>query len=406
MSRTFLILNNVLGIERPNGRVMVAGRLVSGALELMKHWSGEVEVAVEPAPQSELEANQDRALGGDNVEVGPSDLPFRLRVLPFDSQAMKQLLGTITAGMGGLNYRQTHISRWAKSAGVPYIYNTEYTLKTYLQILFAEQADPLKRMRSSVWHTMVEAKQRAAIILCDGLQCNGVPTYLAYRSLCPSTILFFDGRTTEQMLVPPEVLEQRLSHLLGGNKLRLGFSGRLNKMKGADELIGVAQRLKERGLDFSLKIWGGGVLAEEMKAEIQRLDLSGTVEMMGFIPFEELVRKMQREIDLFLCCHPQGDPAGAYMEAFANGTPVVGYANEALGGLLEMMPCGLAVPIRDREALAERIIRLAQDREKIARWSKEAVNHAAQHTFDKSFRRRMEHIDQVIALHQRKLRAG
>jgi colanic acid/amylovoran biosynthesis glycosyltransferase len=396
MSGTFLILSNVLGIQRPNGKLVLAGRLISGALEMGRHWKGQLTVAVEPAPESELEKNRDRTLGGDNVEVGPGDLPFKVEVARFDSPELERLLAASEIAAGGLNYRQTHLSRWARRAGVPFIYITEYTFLTYLQILFAEHADNVKRAKSSVWHAMVEAKQRLALLAANGLQCNGVPTYNAYRRLCPSTILYFDGRTTEEMLIARDLLDQRLDRLMRGGKLRLGFSGRLNKMKGGDELILVARALRDRGLDFQLKIWGGGVLADAMREDVQRFGLSSHVELCGYVKFEELVGQVQREVDVFLCCHPQGDPSGAYMEAFANGQPIAGYANEALSGLLGIMPFGVSAPIRDRERLADAIVKLDRDRSKIAGWAKEAVKHAAHHTFDKTFRRRMQHVEQVL----------
>lgn len=405
MSGNLLVLANVLGIERANGKVVLAGRLISGALEMAKHWDGPVTIAVEPAPESELERNRDRALGGDNVEVAPGELPFKLKVAPFDSPEINQLIAESAVASGGLNYRQTHASRWARRAGVPFIYMTEYTLLTYLQILFGKQERTVKRAKGTVWHAIVEAKQRLAILAADGLQCNGVPTYQAYRRLCPSTILYFDGRTSEDMLIQPDVLRERLGHLTRGGKLRLGFSGRLNKMKGGDELIRVARALRDRRVDFHLKIWGGGVLAESMKADIDRFGLSNQVELCGFVKFEELVPRVQREIDVFLCCHTQGDPSGAYMEAFANGHPIAGYANEALRGLLELMPFGVEAPVRDPQALAEAIAALDRDRSKLAEWSERAVEHAAQHTFDKTFRRRMQHYEQVLLQSSRRPRA-
>lgn len=395
--RALVLTPNVLGIQRANGKVVLAGRLISGALEHIKYWDGRVVMIVEPAPESELEADRDRLLGGDNVEVDPRDLPFELHVLPFRSPRILEIYREATLGLGGIHHRETHLSWVAKKARLPFIYTTEYTLRTRIQIAEAEAPTRFKAFKEAVWATNEERKNMWAIALADGVQCNGVPTYNAYRHINRAPLLFFDGRITEDKLIEADRLEARLARLKTASVIRLGFSGRLNKMKGGDELVEVAKELRKLGAPFTLDIWGGGVLADDMKREIAAHGLGDQVRMRGYVQFETLVRTMQDELDVFLCCHPQGDPAGAYMEAYANGLPILGYDNEALVGLLEHKRCGVATPMRDRAALARAVVELWGQRDRLAAWSREGVEFARQHTFDKSFRRRNDHFEQVVA---------
>ena len=82
--------------------------------------------------------------------------------------------------------------------------------------------------------------------------------------------------------------------------------------------VGVRGRM---AVDFTLDIYGGGVLDTEMREEIQRRQLGSYVHMMGFIPFEDLVERTRTSYDIWLCCHPQGDPSGAYLEDRAGPRP-------------------------------------------------------------------------------------
>jgi colanic acid/amylovoran biosynthesis glycosyltransferase len=47
-------------------------------------------------------------------------------------------------------------------------------------------------------------------------------------------LLYFDSRMSEEMMASDEVVDARLTKCLSGKPLRLIFSGRLLKIKGAD----------------------------------------------------------------------------------------------------------------------------------------------------------------------------
>ena len=113
---------------------------------------------------------------------------------------------------------------------------------------------------------------------------------------------------------------------------------------------------------------------------------------------------MQQNVDVWVCPHVQGDPSGSYMETFANGLPIVGYANEALSGLLGLVDAGETVPIGDAASLSGILARVYSDRERLVQWSHNARQLAKKHTFDKSFERRMNHLEAL--LHLRDIRTG
>jgi len=126
-----------------------------------------------------------------------------------------------------------------------------------------------------------ERKRLQAFRLSDGLQANGVPAYDAYASLVPNTLLYFDTRNTASMGVTGAELSNRLSHLDEQAPLRLGFSGRLISMKGADHLVEIAYQLKKRQVLFSFDIFGTGQLALQMQEKIEMYGLVDSVRLRG-----------------------------------------------------------------------------------------------------------------------------
>jgi glycosyltransferase involved in cell wall biosynthesis len=228
------------------------------------------------------------------------------------------------------------------------------------------------------------------------LQCNGTPTYRAYRSLSPSPLLFFDTRLRASAVIARDELEARLARLMAGGPLRLAFSGRLIAMKGADHLIEVARELRSLGVDYRLTIWGDGDLVPEMESRISRYGLRDRVELAGVRDFErELVGLMRRGVDLFVCCHRQGDPSCTYLETLAAGVPIAGYANEALDGLLQCDAMGRSVNGPRPRALALLIRELDRERAAVAQQSRRAREFAAGHTFELTMGRRVDHLGSI-----------
>src|SRR5690606_20352580 len=159
----------------------------------------------------------------------------------------------------------------------------------------------------------LERRYEEAVELAAGVQCNGTPTFEAYRHRNESAMLFFDSRVRKDMIVSEEELRRGLARLLTGGPLRLAFPGRLTSMEGAPHLPMVATELKKRGVNFTLDICGGGVLEAELQREIADRQLQDCVQLRGVLDFErELVPFVSESVDLFVCCHPQGDPSCTY----------------------------------------------------------------------------------------------
>ncbi|MEE4298815.1 MAG: glycosyltransferase, partial [Pseudomonadales bacterium] len=154
--------------------------------------------------------------------------------------------------------------------------------------------------------------------------------------------------------------------------------------------------LKQRGIAFEFHICGDGSQADFIRQEVQRYGLEGDVVLHGALDFKaELLPLIRNEVDLFVCCHRQGDPSCTYLETMACGVPIVGFLNEAFEGLLELGDFGHGVPIDDVRALADLIVELDHSRNRIAELSRNALAFSREHSFERTFARRIEHMRRI-----------
>jgi colanic acid/amylovoran biosynthesis glycosyltransferase len=393
-SRVLGVFPSMYGARLPNGNLMLERRFISGMKAHQEFWDGRMLAVVEPKPGSEVAAARGH-LAGLDLEINPKDLEFDIELLSYDSTEVKKQLARCAVALGSLQHQQVHLVDWAKEVNAPFVYCSEYTIKTRLQVIRANGGNPLRQARRAVWALNQERLYHHCVRAADGLQCNGTPTYKAYVRLNKSPMLFYDCRLTDDMLIGDDALEQRIAQSQNQTTLRLVFSGRVNKMKGADQLVEVARLLNAASVPFTLDIFGDGDLTSELKQRIGRYGLSDKVHVKGFVAYAELIPKLATDYDLFLCCHPQGDPSLTYIEMMSQGVPIVGYANEAFAGVLESADIGEAVKTRDNEALCRVIESIARSRHRLPNWSRNGVRFAREHTMLKSYARRGQHLDSL-----------
>ena len=388
-STTLAVLPTLPVRITPTGGFALTRKFIDGMRKYLDEWDGPITAFMEPthAATSNL----------DEIEVDPAELPFKLEVVSFDDPGLGRMLAGHRLALGSVHYRQNHVAKLCRSVGVPCVYVSEYSLKTRFQIIRANVPNPLISLRRHWWEYQQERRHRAAIRLASGIQCNGSPTFEAYRPINPSPFLYFDTRVSEDMLVTPEELEERGEALIRGGPLRLIFSGRLIAMKGADHLARVAAGLRKLGVPFRMTICGDGDLAPRMKADIERLGLSDVVTMTGVLKFQdELVPLTKHRTDLFVCCHRTGDPSCTYLEVMSCGVPIVGYDNEAFEGVARESGSGWVSPMDRPETLAGTIAGLAKDRPALLEASRRAADFGRRNTFDRTFKARIEHMKSCL----------
>jgi glycosyltransferase involved in cell wall biosynthesis len=141
----------------------------------------------------------------------------------------------------------------------------------------------------------------------------------------------------------------------GARPPRITYLGTLIRSKGFPDLLRVAARLRDRGLDATLVLAGGwNSAAEEAEAReaVERLGLREMVEFAGVVAGEPK-RRLLADADVFVLptrYPPEGQPL-SILEGMAAGLPVVSTPRAAIPDMVEDGVTGLLVPEGDDAAL-------------------------------------------------------
>jgi len=143
--------------------------------------------------------------------------------------------------------------------------------------------------------------------------------------------------------------------------------GRLIAKKGFADLIRACGLIAERGKSFRCEIIGEGPLEDELRGQIERLNLQDRVALSGARPMGE-VRRRLIAANVFVLpsiIDPDGGMDNlptVIMEAMATGLPIV---STTIGGIPEMVvenETGFLVEPGDAAALADAIEQVIDDR--------------------------------------------
>jgi len=379
-------------IRLPDGRLRMDVKFVEGMRLHKALWAGTITVVL-------WDHGQTIPFGAD---YAAADLGFDFVVLDAGAPVPGELIGRHDSIAASADMVET--LDLAGSGRVPVIYSIEYTIGTRLKIVALDPGlGVLRKVRSMLWNLNVERKRRRALRAAAGVQANGYPALKAYRGLNPSIILYLDGRMRRGMMATPGDVALRAAALRTGGPLRIVHSGRLEPMKGAQDLLPVARRLYDLGVDFTLDVFGTGTLEGALDGALG--SFGGRLRLHDPVDFETvLVPWMRANANLYLSCHRQSDPSCTYLEAMGCGVPVIGYNNAMWAAMQADSGSGWVVPMADTGAMADRIADLNGDRAALADHGARALDFASHHDFETEFTRRMLHrADRRWAGHQRTL---
>ena len=330
----------------------------------------------------------------------PADAPFTLDLIePGQTLTASQLKDVDVLLASADDYRQLDAAALCRTLPTACLYVIEYTLRTRLDMERHSSTPFLKKLKTAIWHLRNERRIVRAMRLADGIQANGSPAFKAYGAGSSSALLYWDTRLLRAQLMDGAALDSKLATLREGGPLRLAFSGRLIAAKGADEMVPLALRLRQLGVPFTLDIFGAGELAEGIRAAIAAHRLDDSVRLRGAVDFDDvLMPAIKEQVDVFVCCHRQGDPSCTYAETLGCGVPMVGFANESLAALVEENGVGWTVPMGLVSALAERIAALAANREDICAKSAAALRFAENNHFETVFDQRIDHCVRALGV--------
>ncbi|MFN5997119.1 MAG: glycosyltransferase [Paracoccaceae bacterium] len=371
-------------------RLRLDVKFVEGMRVQQSLWPSRITVALRRgAPAIPFGRDYDRA-----------ELPFDLLLLdPNEELVARHMAGYDLIYAGGDDFRCLGLTDHL-SPGQKIVYVIEYAHETRMQILNLDRdRGVIGRLKGGFWLKQQEKRRLRAFRAATALQANGYPAYDQYGPVCADTLLYLDGRMTPELFATEAEMTGREAHRAAGAPLRLIYSGRLETMKGAQDLLPVAQRLTERGVDFTLDIFGTGALEGEIATGRQRLKEPNRVRLHGAIDFEtELVPFTRQHADVFLGCHRQADPSCTYIEAMGCGVAIASYDNRMWQRLNAEAKAGWGAPLGRPVVLADKIADLAHNPAAITEASRNAWAFSRAHGFLPEFQRRMEHLARVAGL--------
>jgi colanic acid/amylovoran biosynthesis glycosyltransferase len=336
-------------------------------------------------------------------------LPFELVVIDSDARLPHEVLRN-----ADIIYCSADIEDYLdlparlKGGSAKLVYVLEYTLETRLRVVLLDETRSVARRLSSLaWNLRREFQRRRALRQAHGVQVNGSPAFEVYRRLNPNTLLYLDNRMGPGMFANDADMEARAAHLKSGAPLRLIHSGRLEPMKGAQDLVPFARRLLDSGVAFTFDIYGAGSLRDRIAGEIEAQGLASCVSLHPPVDFEtQLVPLSRRNADIFISCHRQSDPSCTYMEAMGCGLAIVGYDNRMWRAMAHASKGGWAEPLGRPDALAGRVAQLDKARDQIAACCRAARDFAAGHDFERVMAQRMAHLRALLPAPSQTVPAG
>jgi len=145
-------------------------------------------------------------------------------------------------------------------------------------------------------------------------------------------------RIKPPLSILPNGIAQSLESVKSYNATkRIIFCSRLDKRKGVDKFIKLAEQFKESGLSFEIYGPDGGEL-EFVKSEINNKNISNSLKYKGSLPSSE-VQSMLQNADLLILPSKDEPFPMVILESLAVGTQV-----------LVMPSCGFASQLRDFES--------------------------------------------------------
>lgn len=211
---------------------------------------------------------------------------------------------------------------------------------------------------------LLDGLLRGALKLADAVVVLARIELRAYRKFVPGL----------QVVALPNAIDHTPYASLGrtrpapGTPLRLVYVGRLAREKGLLETLQALKLAHTQGVPVQLAIAGSGPDEAKLRQLAHGLRLSGDVAFIGPVFGAAKARLLAGADAMVLASHSEGLPY-ALLEGMAAGAAVIATRVGAMPDVVVEGVHGYFVPPHNPIAIARAIIRLAQDRELLARMS-------------------------------------
>ncbi len=163
----------------------------------------------------------------------------------------------------------------------------------------------------------------------------------------------------------------------------------LVERKGHRYVLLALSQLVKKYREIKLLIVGDGPERSKLTKLINRLDLQSQVDLLGFVTGEKLA-ELYALCDVFLLPSWEEAFGIVYLEAMANGKPVIGCLGEGIEDFVEHKKTGWLVKPRDVDSLVEALDYLLSNPEEARAIGERARQVALQYTWERNAERTIE----------------
>jgi len=178
----------------------------------------------------------------------------------------------------------------------------------------------------------------------------------------------------------------------------IGFVGFLRRSKGVLGLIKAIPFITKRKNNCKFMLIGSGPLLETIKTEVQKLELSKSINITGWVDDHVYLKKCYNEMKLYV--HPsytEGIPSTIF-EAMACGTPVLATPVGGIPDIIKDGENGFLLESNDPEHITDRITKLLDNTELLERVSANAYRYVRKNFNEKIVLESWRRIFQNIAM--------
>lgn len=254
---------------------------------------------------------------------------------------------------------------------------------------------PPKRVAAEILLPMTQGVVRHILRHSSVALLQGGDTFDHYAAWSSHPHCTYDTHTHVADQIQPGALGEKQARVLSGAPLEIVYVGRAAAMKGPFDWIETLERLRARGIAFRATWVGDGPDLAAMQARVTRSGLGDAIELAGFEDRREVLLQGLRESDFLLFCHKTPESPRCLIEALVAGCPIVGYETAYPRGLVQARGGGVFAPQNDVVALAERVVRLHEDRPALAKLIADAAASGEQYNEDAVYAHRAELMKQA-----------
>ena len=212
------------------------------------------------------------------------------------------------------------------------------------RVVISERNDPTVRGRTSRWLER-NLYPKADVVVCQS----------------EKVISFFKEKHRQKMtVVPNPISADAIPERFEGHRIKkIVAVGRLDLQKNFKMLINAFSRLPERFSDYTLEIYGGGPLENELREQITSIGLEKKAFLMGV---RKNVMHYISDSALYVMSSDYEGFPNALAEAMATGLPVIstdfstGVAKDLVGA-----ENGIVIPVGDEDALVDAMTKILSD---------------------------------------------